>query len=358
MSIVKIKPSPRKLFALVLRLQKMRLFILALFVLPVWLLAGTVVPYGEDPFIQGMSLQAFSLGQIRALPMETVSIGGNVASLAGRDLSLTAQHTEAYGGIYQTDVVQLTKSAWSLVIFRGGVSGIADTRGALNDLGADGLPNTNDDGEGNGLFDPGESLNISAISFFNVQQWVAEAGYSKRISTKLSTSAQIRLLYHDLHTQSGFGIGFHAGLLYNPWRSLQLGIQATNLLTTTVFWSSGTQEHYLPGIYGAAMYEFNLSDDALLISPVVQLEYQAKPTAELSGDGYWGAAFGAEVNFRHQLKLRMGESSDGQFTVGAGIVTHYFNLDYATAFSDLSKAAGQSHRVGIQVHLAQFNYWR
>lgn len=336
----------------------MRGLFLLILVLPTWLVAGTVVQYGEDPFIQGMSLQAFSLGQIRALPMEAVSIGGNVGSLTPRYLSFSAQHTEAYGGIYQTDVVQLTKAAWSLAIFRGGVSGIADTRQALEDFGADGFPNTGDAGEGNGVFDPGESLNISAISFFNVQEWVAEAGYSKLISPKLSTSAQIRLLYHDLHTQSGFGIGFHAGLLYNPWRRLQLGLQATNLLTTTVFWSGGTQEHYLPGIYGAAMYTFNLSKGDVLISPVVQVEYQSKPIAGLAGDGHWGVAFGAEINFRHQLKLRMGESSDGQFTIGAGVVTHYFNLDYATAFSDLSKAAGQSHRVGIQVHLAQFNYWR
>lgn len=338
--------------------MRSRSILFAFTLLPIWLTAGTVVQYGEDPFVQGMSLQAFSLGQIRALPMESPSIGGNMTSLVARSLALTAQHTEAYGGIYQTDVVQLGRDDWSLAVFRGGVSDIADTRSALEDFGADGVPNTGDAGEGNGVFDPGENLNISAISFFNVQQWVAEAGYTKHFSPKFGASAQLRLLYSDLYTQSGFGVGFHAGLLYNPWRSLQLGLQATNLLTTTVFWSSGTQEYYLPGLYGGATYEFKLSDGGLLISPVIQVEYQAKPAAELPGNGHWGAAFGTEVNFQHQLKLRLGESSTGQLTVGAGVVTRFFNLDYATAFSALSKAAGQSHRIGIQVHLDQFSYWR
>ncbi|MCF7902596.1 MAG: hypothetical protein K9M19_04140 [Candidatus Marinimicrobia bacterium] len=326
--------------------------------IPLLLSAGTVVQYGEDPFIQGMSLQAFALGQIRSLPLDMPSIGGNSASLVSHPAMLNAQHTEAYGGIYQTDVVQFAEGSWSAAVFRGGVTGIADTRNALEDYGADGLPDTGDNGEGNGVFDPGERLNISAISFFSVQQWVAEAGYSRQATSKLAYSAQMRLLYHNLHTQNGFGIGFHGGLVYNPWRNLTLGIQATNLLTTTVFWDQGTQEHYLPAFYGGATYEFSLADGGLTLSPIVQAEYQINPTAELPGDGHWGLALGSEISFQHQLKLRLGRSSTNQFTVGASVVTRYFNLDYATAFSPLSQAAGQSHRVGVQVHLAQLPFWR
>ncbi len=325
---------------------------------PLWLAASSVVQYGEDPLTQGLSLQAFALGQIRALPLETPSIGGNVATLADRAWFLNAQHTEAFGGIYQTDVVQLVKGPWSAAVFRGGVTGIADTRGALEDFGADGIANTGDTGEGNGIFDPGERLNLSAISFFNVQQWVGEAGYTGRVSDKIAYSTQMRIIIHDLDTQTGFGVGFHAGLLYQPGRNLILGLQATNLLTTTVFWNSGTREHYPPALFAGVKYHFSLAENALSISPLVQVEYQMKSLAGLAATGHLGLALGTEISFQDQIKLRLGRSSADQFTVGAGIITRYFNVDYATAFSTLSKVAGQSHRVGVQIHLSQLPFWR
>jgi len=326
---------------------------LILLIIPLWLLAETV-SYGEDPFQLGVSIDALALGNIRALPMANPSPGGNVATLVDKALSLSLQHTEGFGGVYQTDVFTVEKDQWSLLLFRGGVSGIPDTRKALLDYGSDGLPETSDsDGtEGNGLMDPGERLRINDISYFSTQQLLLELGYSYKLSENLAVHGTARIMNYDLEVEQGRGVGFHAGLLYQPTSALRLGVELVDILTTTVFWTSGLTENYAPQVLVGADYRLDFKNIPFVLHPILQLQVSTEgQQAQLNGES-WGYSGGLEIIFQDQLFIQLGRTELSQFQVGAMIRTRFMDLHYGTGFSDLSAQAGQTHRVGVALNLA------
>jgi hypothetical protein len=330
--------------------------LLILFSFPLFLLAETV-SYGEDPFTLGMSIDAYALGNIKALPMANPSPGANSASFDMRELKLGFQHTEGFGGIYQTDVLSGYKDQWSFLIFRGGVSGIPDTRDALLDYGTDGIPGTSDaDGtENNDSMDPGERLSINSISYFSTQQFLAELGYSYVLNPKVVLQGTSRLLYHDLFAESGLGVGFHAGLVYKPIENLRVGVELTDILTTTIFWSSGQTESYAPQVYVGADYTLNFNKTPFMLHPIFQLEIPlAGENAELNNEN-WGYSAGFEIVFQDQLFIQLGRNALDQIQVGAMIRTKFMDLHYGTGFSELSTIAGQTHRVGVGLKLGSFD---
>lgn len=330
----------------------MHRILLLLILLTPFAMAETVA-YGEDPFILGLGLDAYALGHVRALPLNVTSLGANGAHLDRQDSHLAYQHSEGFGGVYQTDVIYAGHGNWNLALFRGGISGIADTRDALQDYGTDGQPNTNDaDGsEGNGELDPGERLSINEISFFSTQQLVVEGGYNRILGRNLAVHGTARLLYHDLYTQSGFGVGFHAGLVYQPLPALRLGLQVTDLLTTTVFWSEGRREQYPPQLFLGVDYNLVLKQVPFTFRPV--FEYQLSPFIEEAGLAS-ALSYGVEIGFQNQLMVQMGRDPYGSLSLGALIRTRYLDLQYATSLSAIRDAGGPTHRVGASFQLSQF----
>jgi len=331
-------------------------YLLTLIFLPTLLLAESV-SYGEDPFVLGMSIDAYALGNIKALPMANPSPGANAAFFEYRSPKLGFQHTEGFGGVYQTDVLTGNKDNWSFVLFRGGVSGIPNTLDALLDYGSDGVANTDDpDGtESNGELDPGERLSINSISYFSTQQFLAEMGYSHVLNPKLALHGTARLLYHDLYTESGWGVGFHGGLLYQPLNKLHLGLEVTDLLSTTLFWSSGLTEVFAPQMFAGVDYYLEFEKIPFMLHPIVQLEFALSgDQAEMNHEG-WGLSTGLEIGFQNQLFIQLGRNALDQFQVGAQIRTKYVDLHYGTGFSELTEVAGQTHRVGVALHLGEFD---
>ncbi|MEA3287605.1 MAG: hypothetical protein U9Q77_09565 [Candidatus Marinimicrobia bacterium] len=331
----------------------MKTFLMLLY-LPLFILAETV-SYGEDPFVLGMSIDAYALGNIKALPMANPSPGANVAFLDTRELKLGFQHTEGFGGIYQTDVLSGNREKWSFLIFRGGVSGIPDTRDALLDYGTDGIAGTQDsDGtEGNGKLDPGERLSVNSITYFSTQQFLAELGYTHHFAPHLAVHGTTRLLYHDLYTESGFGVGFHGGLLYEPIPKLQLGLEIADVFTTTVFWDSGLIELFTPQIYMGVDYRLEFKNIPFQLHPILQIELPADGNQAQLNRGNWGYAGGLEIVFQNQLFIQLGRNALDQFQVGALIRTRYLDLHYGTGFSELTSIAGQTHRVGVGIKLGE-----
>jgi len=337
-----------------MRIHQMKYFILLL-LLPLIALAETV-SYGEDPFVLGMSIDAYALGNIKALPMSNPSPGSNVAYLGSRDEKLSFQHTEGFGGVYQTDVISGTKDQWTLLVFRGGVSNIPDTRDALLDYGSDGVAGTDDaDGtEDNGKLDPGERLSNS-ITYFSTQQYLAELGYSHSLNQKLAIHGTARLLAHDLYTETGMGLGFHGGLLYKPINQLRLGVEVTDMLSTTLFWSSGRTEVFAPQIYMGADYRLSFKKIPFVLHPVIQVELPLGDDVAQLNKAEWGYSGGLEIIFQDQLYIQLGRNAFDQFQVGAMIKTHYMDLHYGTGFSDLASVVGQTHRVGVGLKLGEFD---
>jgi len=324
--------------------------------LPLVVLARTV-SYGEDPFVFGMSIDAYALGNIKSLPMANPSPGANVASLKVNDPRVGFQHTEGFGGVYQTDVLSGRKDQFSFLIFRGGVSGIPDTRKALLDYGTDGVADTEDpDGtENNGRMDPGERLSINSITYFSTQQFLAELGYSHLINPRLAIHGTARLLYYDLHAESAFGVGFHGGVLYQPTLNWRIGAEITDILSTTLFWSSGLTEVYVPQLFLGTDYSLKFKAIPFVLHPVIQMEVSLTGEQAQLNRGSWGLATGLEIGFQDQLYIQLGSNTLDQFQVGARIKTRYMDLYYGTGFSDLSAVTGQTHRLGISLNLGKFH---
>lgn len=351
--INKSAPEPRQEIARI-PLMKNSIVLYLLF-LPAIMIAETV-SYGEDPFVLGMSIDAYALGNIRALPMANPSPGSNVASLNNREFKLALQHTEGFGGVYQTDVLSASKDKWSILIFRGGVSGIPDTRDALLDYGSDGVEGTYDPDstEGNGQLDPGERLSINSIDYFSTQQFLSELGYTYQLNQSLAFHGTFRLLYHDLFSESGFGVGFHGGMLYEPLNNLQLGIELTDALGTTIFWSSGLTEVYKPQLFTAVEYRLVSQKVPFVLHPIFQAEFSFDGDQAQLNKGKWGYSGGLEIVFQEQLFIQLGRNALDQFQVGALIRTRFMDLQYGTGFSDLVSIAGQTHRLGIGLKLDEF----
>ena len=349
-----MKPS-RETTRVPVRMTLMR-YLIPLLLLPTLLFSETV-SYGEDPFVLGMSIDAYALGNIKALPMSNPSPGGNVAFLTAGSAKLGFQHTEGFGGVYQTDVLSGNRDNWTLVLFRGGVSNIADTRKALLDYGTDGVAETGDaDGsENNGRLDPGERLSINSISYFSTQQFLAEVGYVHQLKPKLAIHGTARFIYNDLEVESGLGLGFHGGLVYEPVKKLRLGLEVTDLLTTTVFWSSGLTESYLPQLYAGIDYYLGFKKVPFVLHPILQFELPLDGELAQLNKENWGYSGGLEIVFQEQLFIQLGRNALSQFQVGALIRTKYLDLHYGTGFSELTTIAGQTHRVGFALKLGEFD---
>ena len=161
----------------------------------------------------------------------------------------------------------------------------------------------------------------------------------------------IRLLLHDLHAASAFGMGVHVGALYDPGNGLRVGAQLTNALTTTLFWSTGTTESYLPEFLIAADYHFQAKRIPFGLHPVLQLELPVSSGEEGLNQGSYGMSGGLEISFQEQLYIHLGQNSLDQFQVGARIRTSYLDLYYGTGFSALTDVTGQTQRVGVMVQM-------
>ena len=92
---------------------------------------------------------------------------------------------------------------------RESIGDIPDTRNALLDYGLDGMPNTGDIGENNGILDDGERLDSEKVNYFNQNQ----------IGLHISKS----------FTYSNYNLGFalkfldhRIGTTKKPWNRIRL----------------------------------------------------------------------------------------------------------------------------------------
>ena len=164
------------------------------------------VKYGWEIMDNGGDARALALGNtLTADGSSPISVLWNPAHQTHQQtLPLIYGHQNRFAGLVSSDVLVFplkTKMTipLGLVILREGVSRIPDTRNLLLDWGADGMPGTMDFGEGNGVIDEGERLNLKDIKYFNQSQWAIH----------LSTSRNYK--------QFTIGVAVK-GVLHNNWK--------------------------------------------------------------------------------------------------------------------------------------------
>ena len=176
-----------------------------------------VVAHGWEVFERNTDSRISSLAQSSiAYPIRT---SGSVLLNPSLSISYNDKvgftHQSKIGGTANSEFVgfdkYLSDSAWvSLIILYEGVNGIPDTRGQLLDWGVDGVFGTFDAGEGNGLLDEGERLDVSNIKFFS-QNIFGFYGAHSRYFHKWRIGIGLKLLLHTIDNRYGFGAGLNIG---------------------------------------------------------------------------------------------------------------------------------------------------
>jgi hypothetical protein len=272
-----------------------------------------------------------------------------LAALPGREVQ--GMHAEQFGDLENHDVVAYAdpfesggrRSALGVTFIRLSVDDIQITRDALLDYGRDGIPNTGDEGEGNGIWDrwgPGdqEALDASRIRTENSADMALLFSYAREMGKSFFGGANVKILRQDLVGDgSSFGFGADLGALWVPSDRFSIGAALRDATTTQLVWDTGRRETVVPTFALGMQYTREVAS----LSGVVTLAGDVDLAFEDLGDADQFAAgavtgnahLGAEYWFRKAVAVRVGSDS-GDWTAGAGFRAGRFGADYAFLSND------------------------
>ncbi|RMD97413.1 MAG: hypothetical protein D6814_09540, partial [Calditrichaeota bacterium] len=160
--------------------------------------------------------------------------------------------------------------------------------------------------------------------------------YAMRLFPALYVGGNAKMIYQQLHQQTGYGFGFDLGVLFKLNDYMRLGFAAQNI-ATSVKWSSGLKESFPNQLRGGVA--LNLEENLIFTADILKRSQQKAQFA-----------VGAEYNALDRLPLRLGFSRQG-FVGGAGMEFHLSNLNL-----DLNYAYGRdlvdgtvSHKISVGI---------
>lgn len=161
---------------------------------------------------------------------------------------------------------------------------------------------------------------------------------------RLSLGASVKVMYRDLVTVTGFGLGADLGVRYRFDWGLALGARVLNISTSPVFWSSDSVDFLVPRGALGGMQEINLGKQTLRL----MLESEVSMMGLDSLETHVGPVFlrprgGMEFIFYDIVSVRVGRDDYG-WSVGAGGAYKGFFIDYAYRGHD--GGLGGTHLVG------------
>jgi len=317
--------------------------------------AQTVAKYAGEFMAIGVGGRALGLGGAHVALVNDATAGyWNPAALARINYPEgIIMHDERFGSLINYDFAGVaipygTDESLGLSVLRLGVDGIPDTRNAWID------------GNNNGIFDSADRLDYDKISYFNATDWAFYFTYAKRSSQDFMYGANVKIIRRDLADQSAMGIGFDVGALYSPVDNLSLGVNAQDITTTLVAWSTGRNELVSPTLKIGAAYGI----DALSgrFTPVVDVDvrFENRQFASIAhlGPVSFDPHAGLEFDYKKTLALRVGYNDVKQFTLGAGLHLRMLDVDYSFAKFAADETLGNTHRISLRFVLQDDNYGR
>jgi hypothetical protein len=220
------------------------------------------------------------------------------------------------------------------------------------DDGQDGRAGTSDPGEGNGVWDTGERLNLTASNLFLASSsdlavlmsvaWQRGAhwafgGNLKFVRQSLPGDDAVYDASARQVTSVGrvtsFGAGLDAGVLYMPTDAITLGATLHDLTTTYLSWNNGTRELVVPTLdTGAAFNFFPAESHALTWALDLAWGFERRTLdSQISiGGQTWDVRTGLEYWYRNTLALRSGANGK-ELDFGVGVRYKQLGVDYAAA---------------------------
>jgi hypothetical protein len=307
--------------------------------------AQTIGKYAGEFMAIGVGGRALGLGGAHvALANDATAGYWNPAALARINYPEgIIMHDERFGSLINYDFAAVaipygSDASVGLSIIRLGVDGIPDTRNAWID-------NNN-----NSIFDSADRLDYDKITYFNATDWALYFTYAKRASAGFMYGANVKLIWRGLADQSATGIGFDVGALYSPVEDLSLGVNAQDITTTLVAWSTGRNELVSPTLKVGATYGINALGGRFTPAVDVDVRFENRRFSSIANLGpvSFDPHTGLEFDYRKTLALRVGYSDIKQLTLGAGLHLRMLDVDYSFAKFAADETLGNTHRISLR----------
>ena len=317
--------------------------------------AQSVGKYAGEFLALGVGGRALGLGGAHAA-LATDATGGywNPAALARLVYpEALLMHDERFGNLINYDVATValpygTDASVGVTLLRLGVDGIPDTRNAWLDA------------NGNRIFDDNNRPEYDKVTYFNSADWAVYLSYAKQASRDLSFGANIKLIRRDLADHSATGIGFDVGILYSPLPDFYLGLNAQDITTTFVSWSTGRNELITPTLKVGTAYFIELFGGRFAPALDVDIRFENRRFASVANVGpiSLDPRAGVEFDYNQLFALRLGYSDIKQMTFGAGVHLKKLDIDYSFAQFGAANNLGNTHRISVRLILQSDQYAR
>ena len=209
------------------------------------------------------------------------------------------------------------------------------------DYGTDNDPTTPGNGQGNGVWDPGERLQITSDDLFMASSADVALGlsFARQRGRHWAWGGTVKFVRQSIpdtipgeHVTS-FGAGLDAGLLYMPMDAITFGAVMHDLTTTYLTWSNGVRELVDPNLVtGAAINFYPAEGHALTWGTDLAWGFDGRKLDSQLKLGFLNADLrtGVEYWFRNTLALRSGLNGK-DLNFGAGLRYRHFGGDYAAS---------------------------
>jgi hypothetical protein len=211
------------------------------------------------------------------------------------------------------------------------------------DYGSDNDPLTPGNGQGNGKWDPGERLLLSAQDLYMASSTDLAFGisYARQRNKHFCWGGTLKFVRQSLpdtlvgqHVTS-FGAGLDAGMIYMASDAVSLSAVLHDATTTYLSWSDGVREYVAPNLTtGAAFNFFPAERHALTWATDLAWNFENRSfDSEIKLGGVTADLHtGLEYWYRNTLALRTGLSGK-DLNFGLGVRYRHFGVDYAASLN-------------------------
>jgi hypothetical protein len=266
------------------------------------------------------------------------------------------QHAEKFGSLVNQDYVgavfplggpPANHSALGVALLRSAVDDIAitprpgDLRPIIDfdDYGIDNNPTTNDYGQADGIWEPGERLHIPASEIFlaSSSDMALFLSFARQKGAHWAFGGSFKFVRQSIpdltagrHVTS-FGAGVDGAVIYMPTDAVTIATVVHDLTTTYLAWSNGSREVVSPTIdTGSAFNFYPAGHHALTVALDLAWGFEGRSLdSELKlGKVTAEARTGIEYWYKNTFALRSGVNNK-DLTFGAGVRYKQIGVDYA-----------------------------
>jgi hypothetical protein len=318
-----------------------------------------IAKYAGEFLSLGVGGRALALGgSYVALGQDGFACYWNPAALARIDYpEIVLMHEERFAGLINYDFGSASipvgkENSIGIGVLRLGVDNIADTRLAGIDVNGNPIPPDQ--------YENAVRLDYSKITYFTAADWAFYFTYAQRSKENFSYGVNVKVIYHSIASESALGIGFDAGILYSPRERWWIGVNAQDITTTLVAWSTGTNELISPTIKIGTAYFLDFLKGTFAPTVDCDVRFENRRTASVASLGpiSFDPHVGLEYDYKHAIAIRVGYSDVKQLTLGAGLHLRKLDIDYAFARFGEENSLGDTHRISLRLLLQEERFSR